>query len=293
MSKTQKANNIAGLKPGSLKYVWNKISHNRGAMGGLFVVCAIIVMSVLVPVISPYGYATIDMPISFATPSLTHPMGCDELGRDIATRVFYGARYTLSIGFFSVLISATGGIVLGALAGYFGGKIDTVIMRCLDVFQAFPQILLAIALSAVFGTGLDKCILALGLAGIPNFARLMRANILGIRSSEYIEASTSINCSRPRIIMKHIVPNAFSPLIVQIAMSIAAAGLQASSLSFVGLGIQAPEPEWGAMLAAGRGYMRDYPHLVLVPGLFIMATVMSFNLIGDAIRDALDPKLKD
>ncbi len=293
MAKKTNKSSTAGLKPGSLKYVWSKVSHNAGAMGGLVIICAIIILSALIPFISPYDYSAIDMSNMYALPSMQHLFGCDELGRDIMTRVLYGARYTLSIGFFSVLISATGGIILGALSGYFGGLVDTAIMRFLDIFQAFPQILLAIALSAVFGSGLDKCILALGLAGMPNFARMMRANILGIRGAEYIEAAASINCTKVRIILKHIIPNAFSPLIVQIAMSIAAAGLQASSLSFVGLGIQAPEPEWGAMLAAGRNFMRDYPHLVIVPGLFIMATVMSFNLIGDAIRDALDPKLKD
>ena len=158
---------------------------------------------------------------------------------------------------------------------------------------AFPQLLLAIAISAVLGTGFDKCIYALGISGIPHFARMMRANILTIRNQEFVEAATSITCSKPRIIIRHVIPNAIAPLIVEISMSIAAAGLSASSLSFIGLGVRPPTPEWGAMLASARNYIRLYPHMIMFPGLFIMLSVLSFNLIGDAIRDALDPKLKD
>lgn len=281
------------LKPGSLPYIWKKVSRNKGAMLGIIAVVSILVLSLLSPYILKYDYATVSMADQYAKPGLEHLFGCDELGRDILARVLYGARYTLSIGFLSVIISAGFGIVLGAIAGFFGGTVDSVIMRLLDVFQAFPQMLLAITLSAVLGTGLDKCILALGISGIPSFARMMRANILTIRGTEYIEAATSINCTRPRIISRHVIPNAISPLIVQITMSIASAGLNASSLSFIGLGVQQPKPEWGAMLATARNHIRDYPHMVLIPGIFIMITVLSFNLIGDAVRDALDPKLKD
>lgn len=229
----------------------------------------------------------------FTLPSMEHLLGCDEVGRDILSRILYGAKYTLSIGILSVAVSCILGVILGAVAGYFGGVADTLIMRFLDVFQAFPNILLAIAISAVLGTGFDKVIYAIGISGIPNFARMMRANILTVRNSEFIEAATSINCSTARIIIRHVIPNAISPLIVQVAMGIASAALAASGLSFLGFGVQAPTPEWGAMLASARGYMRDYPHMVIIPGLFIMLTVLSFNLVGDAIRDALDPKLRD
>jgi len=280
-------------KPGSLNYIWRKVSHNAGAMAGLCAVVIIVVASLLSPFILKYHYSVVDIVNRYAKPSLDHLFGCDELGRDILARVLFGARYTLSIGFVSVFISATFGIILGAIAGFFGKKTDAIIMRILDVFQAFPQMLLAIALSAVLGTGLDKCIYALGISGIPNFARMMRANILTVRNLEYIEAATSINCSKFRIIRRHVIPNAFAPIIVQISMSIAGAGLAASSLSFIGLGVQPPKPEWGAMLASARNYIRDYPHMVIIPGVFIMIAVLSFNLIGDAIRDALDPKLKD
>ncbi len=280
-------------KPGSFPYIWKKISKNPAAMIGLFFVIAILILSFLSPVIFKYGYSKVTMSQKYAPPSWEHPFGCDELGRDIMSRVFFGARYTLSIGFLSVAISGFFGIVMGAIAGYFGGITDALIMRFLDVFCAFPRLLLAIALSAVLGVGLDKCILALGLSGIPLFARMMRANILTIRNLEYIEAAVSINCSKFRLIMKHVIPNAISPLIVQVSMAIANAGLAASSLSFIGLGVQQPKPEWGAMLASARNYIRDYPHMVIIPGIFIMITVLSFNLIGDALRDALDPKLRD
>jgi ABC-type dipeptide/oligopeptide/nickel transport system permease subunit len=284
---------LVSLKPGSLRYIWKKISHNPGAMAGIIAIAAILAASFLSPYILKHHYSVVDMTSQYARPSFDHLLGCDELGRDILARVLYGARYTLSIGFLSVTISAGFGIILGSIAGFFGSITDSVIMRVLDVFQAFPQMLLAIALSAVLGTGLDKCILALGISGIPNFARMTRANILTIRNLEYIEAATSINCAQIRIIRRHVLPNAISPLIVSISMSIAGAGLAASSLSFIGLGVRPPNPEWGAMLASARNHIRDYPHMVIIPGIFIMITVLSFNLIGDAIRDALDPKLKD
>ena len=182
---------------------------------------------------------------------------------------------------------------MGAIAGYFGGVTDGIIMRFLDVFQSFPMLILAMAFCAVFGQGMDKCILALGISNIGGFARLMRANILRIRTMEYIEAGTSIGCHTGRLITSHIIPNSFSPIIVEIAMSISRNGLTSSSLSFLGLGVQAPTPEWGAMLASARGYIRYYPHMEIIPGIFILITVLGFNLIGDAVRDILDPTLKE
>ncbi|MCD8370447.1 MAG: ABC transporter permease [Clostridiales bacterium] len=280
-------------RPGSLSYIWRRIRRNPGAMLGLIFVIGLFILSFLSPYICKYDYQEIIMKSRFSLPSMDHLLGCDEVGRDILSRILYGAKYTLSIGILSVAVSCVLGVILGAIAGYFGGMVDTLIMRFLDVFQAFPNILLAIAISAVLGSGFDKVIYAIGISGIPNFARMMRANILTVRSSEFIEAATSINCSTFRIIVHHVIPNAISPLIVQVAMGIASAALSASGLSFLGFGVQAPTPEWGAMLASARGYMRDYPHMVIIPGLFIMLTVLSFNLVGDAIRDALDPKLRD
>lgn len=281
------------IKPGSMAYIWRKISRNPGAMLGLIFVTALFILSFLSPYICSYGFDEIIMKERFSLPNSSHWLGCDEVGRDILSRILYGAKYTLSIGILSTAVSCICGVVLGAIAGYFGGKTDTLIMRALDIFQAFPNILLAIAISAVLGAGFDKVIIAIGISGIPNFARMMRANILTVRNSEFIEAATSINCSTFRIILHHVIPNAISPIIVQVAMGIASAALSASGLSFLGFGVQAPTPEWGAMLASARGYMRDYPHMVIIPGMFIMLTVLSFNLLGDAVRDALDPKLRD
>lgn len=283
----------ASIKPGSAKYVWASVSQNKGAVLGMIFLGAIIILSLLSPWICRYSYSLTDFVNMKAWPSADHFFGTDDLGRDILSRVLYGARYTLIIGLLSTVFSAILGIIMGAVAGYFGGVIDSAMMRFLDLFQAFPSLVLAMAFCAVFGTGVDKCILALGITGIPGFARLMRANILRIRNMEYIEAATTINCPTWRIIAQHIIPNAISPIIVEIAMSISRNGLASSSLSFLGLGVQEPKPEWGQMLAATRNYIRDFPYMVIIPGIFIILTVLSFNLLGDAFRDALDPNYKD
>lgn len=279
--------------PGSLPYIWKKIRKRPLAMAGLIFVVVLLILSFISPWICPYSYKAISMKESFALPSLQHPFGCDELGRDILSRVLYGAKYTMSVGVFSTGFACILGVILGSISGYFGGAVDSFIMRCLDVFQSFPGILLAITLSTVLGPGFEKVIIAMGIAYMPSYARMMRASILTIRNSEYIEAATAMNCSTLQIVMRHIIPNAISPLIVQVAMGIANAGLSASSLSFLGFGVKATTPEWGAMLSSARGFIQDYPHMCIFPGMFIMATVLSFNLVGDAIRDALDPKLKD
>lgn len=283
----------ASIKPGSLKYIWASISHNKGAVFGMVFLVVLVILSLLSPVICRYDYSATDFVNMKSWPSLTHLFGTDDLGRDILSRVLFGARYTLIIGLLSTALSAVLGIIVGAVAGYFGGAIDSVLMRFLDLFQAFPSLVLAMAFCAVFGTGVDKCILALGITGIPGFARLMRANILRIRSMEYVEAARTITCPTWKIIAKHIIPNAISPVIVEIAMSVSRNGLSSSSLSFLGLGVQEPKPEWGQMLANTRNYIRDYPYMVITPGIFIVLTVLSFNLIGDAVRDALDPNFKE
>lgn len=265
---------------------------NPGAVAGMIIFCCIIIACFVIPLISPYTYQDINPGEALSAPSSLHPFGTDRYGRDQLVRVAYGARYTLSIGIFSTLISVILGVIIGAISGFFGGMVDNLIMRFLDIIQSFPQLLMAIALSAVFGTGFDKTIIAIGLTSVPSIARMLRANILTVRRQEYIEAAVTINCSTSRIIVQHALPNAISPLIVQVAMQIAQAGMTASALSFIGLGIQEPLPEWGALLAGGRAYIRDYPYLCLFPGLAIMLTTLSFNLIGDGLRDALDPKLR-
>lgn len=283
----------ASIKPGSAKYIWASVSHNKGAVFGMAFLALIVLLSLLSPWICRYSYSATDFVNMKAWPSLQHLFGTDDLGRDILSRVLYGARYTLIIGILSTVLAAVLGVIMGAVAGYFGGVVDSALMRFLDIFQAFPSLVLAMAFCAVFGTGVDKCILALGITGIPGFARLMRANILRIRNMEYIESAVTVNCPTWKVIAKHIVPNAVSPIIVEIAMSISRNGLASSSLSFLGLGVQEPKPEWGQMLAATRNYIRDDPYMVIIPGIFIVLTVLAFNLLGDAFRDALDPNFKD
>lgn len=270
-----------------------RLKRNHLAMVGLVIIVVMIVLALLAPYISPYPYEAADFKNRYATPSAEHWFGTDELGRDIFSRLLYGSRYSLRIGLISVAISAIGGIFFGAIAGYFGGAVDNIIMRLLDVLQAMPGIVLAIAISAALGPGLTNSVIALSISSIPGYARMTRASILNVRKMEYLEAATSINCSNARIIWKHVLPNALSPLIVQATMGIAGAIMGAAMLSFIGLGVQPPTPEWGAMLSAGRNYLRDYPHLCIFPGVMIMMAVLSLNMLGDGLRDALDPKLKD
>lgn len=271
----------------------NRLKRNRMAMVGLFIILVMVALSLLAPYISPYPYEAADFKHRFDAPSAQHWFGTDELGRDIFSRLLYGGRYSLRIGLISVAISAIGGIFFGAIAGYYGGAVDNLIMRFLDVLQAMPGIVLAIAISAALGPGLTNSVIALSISSIPNYARMTRASILNVRKMEYLEAATSINCPSSRIIWKHVLPNALSPLIVQATMGIAGAIMGAAMLSFIGLGVQPPMPEWGAMLSAGRNYLRDYPHLCIFPGIMIMLAVLSLNMLGDGLRDALDPKLKD
>lgn len=270
-----------------------RLKRNHLAMVGLVIIVVMIILALLAPYISPYPYEAADFKNRYATPSAEHWFGTDELGRDIFSRLLYGSRYSLRIGLISVAISAIGGIFFGAIAGYFGGAVDNIIMRLLDVLQAMPGIVLAIAISAALGPGLTNSVIALSISSIPGYARMTRASILNVRKMEYLEAATSINCSNARIIWKHVLPNALSPLIVQATMGIAGAIMGAAMLSFIGLGVQPPTPEWGAMLSAGRNYLRDYPHLCIFPGVMIMMAVLSLNMLGDGLRDALDPKLKD
>ena len=270
-----------------------RLKRNHLAMVGLVIIVVMIILALLAPYISPYPYEAADFKNRYATPSAEHWFGTDELGRDIFSRLLYGSRYSLRIGLISVAISAIGGIFFGALAGYFGGAVDNIIMRLLDVLQAMPGIVLAIAISAALGPGLTNSVIALSISSIPGYARMTRASILNVRKMEYLEAAPSINCSNARILWKHVLPNALSPLIVQATMGIAGAIMGAAMLSFIGLGVQPPTPEWGAMLSAGRNYLRDYPHLCIFPGIMIMMAVLSLNMLGDGLRDALDPKLKD
>lgn len=276
----------------SVAAVLKRLSKNKSAMLGLIIIIVLIISAIFAPILAPYGYEEIDVIHAFQGPSLQHWFGTDNLGHDIFSRCLYGGRYSLLIGVCTVALSLVGGLILGSVSGYFGGLVDNIIMRFLDIIQSIPGQLLAIAVSAVLGTGLDKCVIALAIASCSGYARILRASIMSIRKSEYLEAAISINCTNRRIIMRHILPNTISPLIVQATMGIASAILSAAGLSFIGLGVQPPTPEWGAMLSAGRSYIRDYSYMILSPGILIMLTVLSFNMLGDGLRDALDPKLK-
>lgn len=270
-----------------------RLMKNKMAMFALIILIIEVIIAVIAPMIIPYDYASIDVLNRFASPSAAHLFGTDEMGRDLFSRVIYGSRYSLSIGVVATFLGVLFGMILGAVSGYFGGTVDNLIMRALDILQAIPGMLLMIVMAAVMGTGVPVTILALAIGNMAGNARLFRASILNVRSAEYIEASQSINCSTFRTIVHHVVPNAISPMLVSVTMSIAGCIVTAAALSFIGLGVQSPTPEWGALLSAGRTNMRMYPYLVIFPGLAIMITVFALNMLGDGLRDALDPKLKN
>ncbi|MCJ7837311.1 ABC transporter permease [Cuneatibacter sp. NSJ-177] len=283
----------AGKKESMLALTWKQLIRNKMAVAGLILIGVMAILAILAPVIAPYAYDKQDLYHTFLGPCREHWFGTDNLGRDIFSRILYGARYSLSIGIAAVAMSLVAGVSLGALCGFYGGKLDMILMRVLDVFQSIPGMLMAIAVSATLGPGLRNCIIALSISSVPGYARMMRASMLNIRDMEYVEAARSVNARDGRIIFRHMIPNAMAPTIVQATMGVATAILVAASLSFIGLGVQPPAPEWGAMLADGRNYIRDFPHLVMFPGIAIMLAVLSLNMLGDGLRDALDPRLKN
>jgi peptide/nickel transport system permease protein len=272
--------------------VARRLSKNPMAAISFIVTVFLLLIAVFAPLIAPYPYDKQDLMHTRAAPSAQHLFGTDELGRDVFSRVIWGSRFSLSIGILAVLLGTVVGLFLGAIAGYFGGLADDIIMRIMDVLQSIPGILLAITISVVLGPGFFNTLLALSIGGIAMGCRLTRASILNIRTQEYLEAATSINASTPRIITRHVLPNSFSPLLVSSTMSIGNVIMAAAMLSFIGLGVQPPTPEWGSMIAGGRNLIRTSPWMVTFPGIFIMLTVLALNLFGDGLRDALDPKLK-
>lgn len=273
--------------------VLRQLSKNKAAMVGLVIFVIEVIVAILAPLIAPYDYSMMDMMNCFATPSLAHPFGCDDMGRDIFSRVLIGARYSISSGVLAVGFALVIGMAIGAVAGFFGGWVDNLVMRLLDVIQAIPGMVMMIVISAVLGPGFVNTIIAMAFGSIPGMARMLRAQMLKVRENEYIEAAVSINCSKMRIVMSHLLPNCMSPMIVQATMGVAQTITLCAGLSFIGLGVQPPTPEWGAMLAAARQFIRQAPHLVIFPGVAIAITVLALNLMGDGLRDALDPKLKN
>lgn len=272
--------------------VLKRLSYNKGAVVGGILFAAVLLLAVLAPWIAPYDYAAINVKERLLAPCSGHWFGTDQMGRDILSRILYGARFSLLIGIGSVLFSAVFGIVVGAVAGYYGGWADNLIMRICDVIQSVPGLILNIALACVLGPGVFNTILALGFEGIAGTARLMRSSILNVRKMEYLDAARTSSCGSYYIILKHVFPNTFAPILVQSTMGVGARIMLAASMSFIGIGVQPPTPEWGAMLADSRDFLMKYPHMCLIPGICIMVVVLSLNLLGDGLRDALDPKLK-
>lgn len=273
--------------------VMRQLAKNKAAVVGLIIFVIEVIVAVFAPLIAPYDYTAMDMMNCFATPSLAHPFGCDDMGRDIFSRVLIGARYSISSGVLATGLALVIGMAIGAVAGFFGGWVDNIVMRLLDIIQAIPGMVMMIVISAVLGPGFVNTIIAMAFGSIPGMARMLRAQMLKVRENEYIEAATSINCSRLRIVMNHLLPNCLSPMIVQATMGVAQTITLCAGLSFIGLGVQPPTPEWGAMLAASRQFIRQAPHLVIFPGVAIAVTVLALNLMGDGLRDALNPKLKN
>ena len=279
-------------KTGPWREVWRRLKHNKAAMFGLAVILILIFAAVFADFIAPYGYDDQNLKERFQTPNGQHWLGTDNFGRDIFSRIIYGAQVSLKVGLLAVGIAMVSGGALGAIAGFYGGKLDNVIMRFIDILLAIPSILLAISIVAALGPELRNVMIAVGVGSIPSYARIVRASVLSIRDQEFIEAARAVGANDTRLILKHIIPNSLAPLIVQSTIGVAGAILSAAGLGFIGLGIQPPLAEWGAMLNSGRQYIRDYPHMTAFPGLAIMITIFALNLLGDGLRDALDPRLK-
>ena len=283
---------LQNVRRSQAKEVWRRLKKNKLAMVGLVMMILLILVAIFADQLAPYPYNKQDYNAVFETPSRAHPFGTDEYGRDILSRVIHGSRISLRVGFVSLLYGSLVGCIIGAVAGFFGGAVDNVLMRICDVFAGIPQMVLAIAIASTLGPGIDSALIAVSVGSIPSFARVVRAATMTVRDQEFVEAAYSLGANKMQIIFTHIFPNILAPIIVQATLGIATSILLCASLSFIGLGAQPPLPEWGTMLSNARTYMRDYPHMVMAPGLAIMLTVLALNLLGDGLRDALDPKLK-
>ena len=272
--------------------VWRSLRRNRMAMLGLFILIILALVAIFAGVIAPYEYDAQDLLNARQGPSAAHIFGTDEFGRDILARLVHGSRVSLSVGVIAVSIALLIGGSLGAIAGFYGGKIDNVIMRIMDIFLAVPSLLLSITIVSALGPSIFNLMLAIAISSVPGYARIVRASVLTVKDQEFVEAAKCIGANNFEIISSHILPNCMAPIIVQVSLKVASAILSTSGLSFLGLGVKAPTPEWGAMLSGGRAYLRNAPHLTVFPGIAIIITILSLNLLGDGLRDALDPKLK-
>ncbi|NOZ29941.1 MAG: ABC transporter permease [Chloroflexi bacterium] len=269
---------------------WRRFARNRLALLGTLIIALLLISALLAPVIAPYDPIKTNIRDRLQGPSAAHLFGTDDLGRDIFSRVLYGTRISLKVGLISVSIATSIGLLLGLLAGYLGGWVDTLVMRTMDVLFAFPAVLLAIAIMAVLGQSTTNVMIAVGIVYVPIFARITRGSVLAVRELEFIEAARCIGLRDADIVRRHILPNALDAVIVQVSLATAFAILAEAALSFLGLGTQPPDPSWGSMLSFGREYMLEAPWWTIFPGLAIFLTVLALHLIGDGLRDALDPR---
>ncbi|MCL2674568.1 MAG: ABC transporter permease [Defluviitaleaceae bacterium] len=277
--------------------VWRRFKRSHTSMLGLFLILMLVVLALSADIIAPAegrnpGYDIQDLRNTMQFPSWEHPMGTDNLGRDIFARIAHGARISLQVAFLVVTASAIIGVALGAVAGYYSGISDNIIMRLCDIVLAVPNILMAISIVAALGPSLNNAMIAVGIGAIPSYARVVRASVISLREQEFIEAAHAVGASNFRIITKHLLPNCMAPIIVNATMGVAGAILAVAALSFLGIGTQPPTPEWGAMLSDGRRFIRDFWPMVMFPGLMIAIAVFALNMMGDGLRDALDPRLK-
>ena len=271
---------------------WRRFRHHTPAMIGLGVIVTFVVLAVLAPVISPYDPNAQDLAVSIQGPSASHWLGTDQLGRDMATRLMYGTRISLLIGVVAVAIGLVIGVPLGMIAGYYGGWADLAISRFADMMFAFTSILLALTLVAVLGVSLQNVIIAVGISVVPVIIRLVRSSVLSLREEPYVEAARALGASNLRIITRHVFRNSLTPVLVHGTLSIGVSILLAAGLGFLGLGVQSPTAEWGTMLGEGRQFIFSAPHLTTFPGIAIFLAILAFNLLGDGLRDALDPRLR-
>lgn len=281
-------------KQSQWKDTWKRFCKNKAALCGLVVIIILVFSAIFADFIAPEGYDEPNLDRRSQTPSMQNIMGTDNLGRDQFSRIVFGTRTSLQIGFIAVSISLFLGSTIGAIAGFYGGVMDNLLMRLIDVLLAIPSIILAIAVASALGPGIVNLMIAVGIGAIPGYARLVRGAVLSIREQEFIEAAKAIGANDFRLIIRHLIPNCMAPIIVQATLGLAWAILNAAGLSFIGLGIMPPTPEWGSMLSVGRRFILvdGHWHLSIFPGLAIVIIVLAFNLVGDGLRDALDPKLK-
>src|SRR5499427_10273519 len=290
------AGSIRGSAPAERARRWTVLRRAvraRLAPFGAFVMVLAVLVALAAPLLSPYDPLAQNLGNTLAAPGRAHLLGTDNVGRDVLSRVIWGTRVSLLAGFVSVALAVLAGSLLGLVAGYCGGRIDGLVMRVMDAVLSFPPLVLALALGAVLGAGLTGVLLALGVVYTPAFARLMRGQVLSIAARDYVDAARALGASGWRVAARHVVPNAINPIIVQASLSVAFAILAEASLSFLGLGIQPPAASWGSMINAGRGYLQQAPWIVFGPGAALFVTVVGLNFVGDAVRDALDPRTRD